>query len=41
MDSNINILMEKNDFKIVSKFGVTCFYVNKKNIEKIEGFMKV
>jgi len=41
MDSDINILMEKNDFKFVSKFGVTCFYVHKKNIEKIDGFMKV
>ena len=41
MDSDMNILMEKNDFKIVSKFGVTCFYAHKENIDKIEGLMKV
>jgi len=41
MDSDINILMKKNDFKIVSKFGVTCFYAHKENIDKIEGLMKV
>ena len=41
INSNINILMEKNDFKIISKFGVTCFYVHKENIDKIEELMKV
>ena len=39
--SDINILMEKNGFKIISKFGVTCFYAHKENIDKIEEFMRV
>ena len=41
MNSDINILLEKNEFKIVSKFGVTCFYVHKRNIDKIEELMKL
>ena len=39
--SDINILMEKNGFKIISKFGVTCFYTHKENIDTIEEFMRV
>ena len=41
MDSNINILLEKNDFKIVSKFGVTCFYVNKNTVSNIHEMMRI
>ena len=41
IESDINILMEKNGFKIVSKFGATCFYAHKENIDKIEEFMRV
>ena len=29
LESDINILMKNNDYKLISKFGVTCFYVNK------------
>ena len=41
INSDISILMEKNNYKFVSKFGVTCFYAQKENIEKIEDIMKV
>jgi len=40
-NSNINLLMEKNNFKIVSKFGVTCFYVHRDTVEKIGNIMAI
>ena len=41
MNSEINILMENNDYKLISKFGVTCFYTQKKNLEKIQHIMNI
>ena len=41
INSDINILMEKNNYKLVSKFGVTCFYIQKENVEKIQDIMTV
>jgi FkbM family methyltransferase len=41
INSNINILMERNNYKLVSKFGVTCFYIKKENIEKIQDIMNI
>ena len=41
INSDINILMEKNNYQLISKFGVTCFYVQKENIEKINNIMSI
>ena len=41
INSNINILMERNNYKLVSKFGVTCFYIKKENIKKIQDIMNI
>ena len=41
INSEINILMEKNNYQLISKFGVTCFYVQKENIEKIKNIMSI
>ena len=41
INSDIHILMERNNYKLVSKFGVTCFYTKKENIEKIEDIMNI
>ena len=41
INSDINILMEKNNYQLISKFGVTCFYVQKENIEKIKNIMSI
>ena len=41
INSDINILMENNNYKLISKFGVTCFYTRKENIEKIQDIMSI
>ena len=41
INSDIHILMEKNNYKLVSKFGVTCFYIQKENVEKIQASMNI
>ena len=41
INSEINILMEKNNYKLISKFGVTCFYIKKENVKKIEEIMSI
>ena len=41
INSDINILMENNNYKLISKFGVTCFYIQKENIEEIQDIMTV
>jgi len=41
INSDINILMENNNYKLISKFGVTCFYTQKENIEKIQDIMTI
>ena len=33
--------MENNNYKLISKFGVTCFYIQKENIEEIQDIMTV
>ena len=38
---DINILMEKNDYKLISKFGVTCFYTQKENLKRIQDIMNI
>jgi FkbM family methyltransferase len=41
INSDINILMEQNNYKLISKFGVTCFYTQKENLEKIQNIMNI
>ena len=41
INSDINILMENNNYKLISKFGVTCFYTQKENIKKIQDIMSI
>ena len=41
VNSDINILMEKNDYKLISKFGVTCFYTQKENLKRIQDIMNI
>ena len=41
INSDINILMENNNYKLISKFGVTCFYTKKENVEKIQNIMTI
>ncbi len=41
VNSDINILMQKNNYELISKFGVTCFYINKENIQNIDEIMKI
>ena len=41
LESDINILMKNNDYKLISKFGVTCFYVNKNTVSNIHEMMRI
>jgi len=41
INSNIHVLMKKNNYKIISKFGVTCFYIQNENVEKIQNIMSI
>tara|TARA_Y100000591_G_scaffold167740_1_gene144685 strand:+ start:1716 stop:2414 length:699 start_codon:yes stop_codon:yes gene_type:complete len=41
VNSNINELMNKNDYKLVSKFGVTCFYVQNHSVPNINNIMSI
>ena len=41
INSEINILMEKNNYKLISKFGVTCFYVENNTVSDVHEIMKI
>ena len=41
LESDINILMKNNDYKLISKFGVTCFYVENNSVSNIHEMMKI
>ncbi len=41
INSNINELMNKNDYKLICKFGVTCFYVQSKSLLNIQDRMSI
>ncbi len=41
INSNINELMNKNDYKLICKFGVTCFYVQSKSLSNIQDRMSI
>ena len=41
LNSEINKLMNINDYKIVSKFGVTCFYTKNTTLLEFEEIMKI
>ena len=40
-NSDINVFMEKNNYKLISKFGVTCFYTQNENMKKIQDLMNI
>ena len=41
INSEIHKCMTKNNYKLISKFGVTCFYSNEKDFENINKLMSV
>tara|TARA_B100000029_G_scaffold4403_1_gene5048 strand:- start:1125 stop:1820 length:696 start_codon:yes stop_codon:yes gene_type:complete len=41
LTSEIHICMKKNNYKLISKFGVTCFYVHEKDLKNINSFMSI
>ena len=41
LKSNIHDLMKKNEYQIIAKFGVTCFYTKLENIENISSIMSI
>jgi len=41
LESDINILMKNNDYKLISKFGVTCFYVKNNTVSNIHEMMRI
>ena len=41
LTSEIHSCMKKNKYKLISKFGVTCFYVNEKDVNNIHGMMSI
>ncbi len=41
LESDIHILMGDNDYKLISKFGVTCFYVANDAVSNVYEIMKI
>ncbi len=41
INSKTHNLMQQNNYKIIAKFGVTCFYTKSENIEKIGTMMSI
>ncbi len=41
LESDIHILMKNNDYKLISKFGVTCFYANNNTVSNIHELMRI
>ena len=41
LTSQIHSCMKKNNYKLISKFGVTCFYVNEKDVKNIHEIMSI
>ena len=41
LESDIHILMKNNNYKLISKFGVTCFYVEDSTVLNIHDMMKI
>ena len=41
LNSEIHKCMKKNDYQLISKFGVTCFYVNEKDVNLIHKIMSL
>ena len=41
VNSDINQLLKENGYKLISKFGVTCFYVQNENIKNIQDIMSI
>ena len=40
-DKALFLNTKNNDYKLISKFGVTCFYTQKENLEKIQDIMNI
>ena len=41
LTSEVHTCMTKNRYELISKFGVTCFYVNEKDLENIHNIMSI
>ena len=41
LSSEIHICMRKNRYQLISKFGVTCFYVGEKDVETVHKIMSI
>ena len=41
LESDIHIFMRDNDYKLISKFGVTCFYVENNTVSDVHEIMKI
>ncbi len=41
VNSDIDQLLKENGYKLISKFGVTCFYVQNENIKNIQDIMSI
>ena len=41
LESDIHTLMKNNGYKLISKFGVTCFYVENKTLSNVHEIMRI
>ena len=41
LESDIHIFMSNNEYKLISKFGVTCFYVENNTVSDVHEIMKI
>ena len=41
LESDIHIFMRDNDYKLISKFGVTCFYVENNTVSDVHEIMRI
>ena len=41
LESDIHTLMKNNGYKLISKFGVTCFYVENDTVSNVHEMMKI
>ena len=41
LESDIHTLMKNNGYKLISKFGVTCFYVENKSLSNVHEIMRI
>ena len=41
LESDIHTLMKNNGYKLISKFGVTCFYVENDTVSNVHKMMSI